>query len=38
MLASVSIARRLFKASIQIVRAFVRLRELLATHRELAEN
>jgi phage regulator Rha-like protein len=38
MLASVLNSEKAIQASIQIVRAFVRLRELLATHRELARK
>jgi phage regulator Rha-like protein len=38
MLASVLNSEKAIQASIQIVRAFVRLRELLATHQELARK
>ena len=38
MLASVLNSEAAIRASIQIVRTFIRLRELLATHRELARK
>jgi hypothetical protein len=38
MLASVLSSEKAIQASIQIVRAFVRLRELLVTHQELARK